>query len=267
MSADRILEVEALTVDYHTPDGDVRVVDEVSFEVGRREIVGLVGESGSGKSAIVHAVSALPRSVLSTLGGAVRLDGIDVLNPTRADLRRLHGTTLGFVGQNPFGSLHPTLTIARQFHDVLKAHKRTASRRQSREIAEAALEQVGIREAGRVLSGYANQLSGGMAQRVVIAIAAVLRPKLFIADEPTTALDPTVQIQILDVLAGLRDALGMSILIVTHDLGVVANYCERMLVMRAGTLVEQGTIEKLFREPEHPYTRELLRSDDAEGAE
>lgn len=254
----RILQVDDLAIDYHTPDGDIRVVEDVTFAIDQREVVGLVGESGSGKSAIVHAVAALPRAVPATTHGSVSIDGINVLAPSKAEGRRLHGPTIGFVGQNPFGSLHPTLTIARQFHDVLAAHKRTAGRRASKKIAEEALDAVGIREPRRVLAGHANQLSGGMAQRVVIAISVALRPKLFIADEPTTALDPTVQIQILDLLTSLRDELGTSILLITHDLGVVANYADRMLVMRRGRIVEQGAVTTLFRTPEHPYTKELL---------
>jgi peptide/nickel transport system ATP-binding protein len=259
-----LLTVDHLTIDYHTRDGDARVVDDVSFAVDAREIVGLVGESGSGKSAVVHAVAALPRTVIATTTGEVRLDGADMLAGDAKALRRMHGARIGFVGQNPFGSLHPTLRIATQFHHVLKAHGRTSSRRQSFALAEATLERVGIREPSRVLRGYAYQLSGGMAQRVVIGIATVLEPAFFIADEPTTALDPTVQIQILDLLRDLRDTLGMSILMVTHDLGVVANYCDRMLVMRSGRLLEQGTVRDLFRNPEDPYTRELLDVDGKE---
>jgi len=262
-----LLTVENLSIDYHTRDGDLRVVDDISFHVNEAEIVGLVGESGSGKSAVIHAVAGLPRNVIATSHGRVTIDGSDMLTAGHRELRALHGSRIGFVGQNPFGSLHPTLKISTQFHNVLKAHGKTSSRRESFELATETLKLVGIREPERVLRGYANQLSGGMAQRVVIGIAAVLKPRFFIADEPTTALDPTVQIQILEVLRGLRESLGMSILIVTHDLGVVANYCDRMLVMRSGSLLEQGAVRDLFSDATHPYTRELLDVDAHEGGQ
>jgi ABC-type dipeptide/oligopeptide/nickel transport system ATPase component len=253
-----MLNVEDLNVTYVTKAARNPVVRNVSFEVHDGEMVGLVGESGSGKSAAIHAIAALPRPVKSIIAGRVELDGRDLLTLPSRELRQIHGTELGFVGQNPFGCLQPTLALHKQFHNVLKAHKRTKSKADSRRQAQAALESVGIPEPDRVLAGYAHQLSGGMAQRVVIAIATVLEPKLLIADEPTTALDPTVQIQILDVLADLRDRRGTSVLIVTHDLGVVATYCGRALVMKAGLIVEEGSVQTLFDAASHPYTRELF---------
>lgn len=259
-----LLTVSDLNITYHTRDGDRPVVIDANFEVKEAEIVGLVGESGSGKSALVHAIAALPRPVAATIRGQIRLGDVDMISSSHRMLRAVHGTRLGFVGQNPFGCLHPTIRIGKQFHTVLAAHKRTNSRSDSLRKAEAALESVGIRDPRRVLSGYANQLSGGMAQRVVIALATILEPKFFIADEPTTALDPTVQVQILDVLRGLRTDVGMSIFMVTHDLGVVANYCDKALVMRSGEIVEQNTVLQLFTSPDHPYTRELLDVDEPE---
>ncbi len=261
-----MLEVENLTVTYISRAGRNAVVRNVSFELDSGEIVGLVGESGSGKSAAVHAIAALPRPVKSEISGVVNLNGRDLMQISARELRQIHGTELGFVGQNPFGCLQPTLPLHKQFHNVLKAHKRTRSRRDSRNQAQAALEAVGIPEPDRVLRGYSHQLSGGMAQRVVIAMSTILRPKLLIADEPTTALDPTVQIQILDLLARLRDELETTILIVTHDLGVVATYCGRALVMNNGVMVEEGVVNMLFDAPAHPYTRELLGVDLEEAA-
>ena len=256
-----MLKVEDLNVTYVSRSGDHAVVRDVSFELNEGEMVGLVGESGSGKSAAIHAIACLPRPVKSVITGRAELAGRDLLTLTRRQVRSLHGTQLGFVGQNPFGCLQPTLTLHKQFHNVLKAHERTTSKVDSRRQALMALESVGIPEPDRVLAGFAHQLSGGMAQRVVIAIATILRPKLLIADEPTTALDPTVQIQILDVLADLRAQQGTTVLIVTHDLGVVATYCSRALVMKSGLIVEEGAIETLFENAAHPYTRELFADD------
>lgn len=253
--------VSDLTVDYVTRRGTNRVVDDMNFTLEPGQMLGLVGESGSGKSAAMHAVAGLPRSVKAEVGGAAILDDIDLIAASRRELKQVHGPRLGFIGQNPFGCLHPILSIADQFHIVLKTHKRSPSRRQSDELAAAALDSVGIPDPGRVLGGHAHQLSGGMAQRVVIAMATVLKPSLLIADEPTTALDPTVQVQILDVLTDLRTKDDVAILIVTHDLGVVANYCQDVLVMKSGVVVEQGPVTKLFTAPEHPYTRELLLED------
>lgn len=253
-----IFRVEHVGVSYVTRAGEKSVVRDVSFTVDRGTMVGLVGESGSGKSALVHAVAALPRAVRAVVTGSVELAGRNVLEASGKDLRSLHGPEIGFVGQNPFGCLHPILPLGKQFHHVLKAHGRTKSRADSHAQAEAALEGVGIHRAPRVLSGYAHELSGGMAQRVVIAMATMLRPALLIADEPTTALDPTVQVQILDLLDALRRQHDMAILVVTHDLGIVANYCQSALVMKDGVVVEQGAVEALFQHPAHPYTRELL---------
>lgn len=256
-----ILAVQDLKVVYTTRHQSNVVVRDVSFDVDTAQIVGLVGESGSGKSAAIHAIARLPRPVQTTVTGTVVLGGRDLLTVGRKELRRLRGTHLGFVGQNPFGFLHPTLRVGKQFHDMLRAHGRTRSKAESYAIARTALESVGIHAADQVVNGYAHQLSGGMAQRVVIAMATVMHPKLLIADEPTTALDPTVQIQILDLLARLRDEQGMSILIVTHDLGVVANYCQNALVMKSGSVVEQGPVGQLITAPTHPYTRELFAAD------
>ena len=238
----------------------------MSFVVEDGHMVGLVGESGSGKSAAMHAIAGLPRSVKAKITGSAELQGRNLLTASSGELRKIHGTGLGFIGQNPFGCLHPILSIDKQFHIVLKTHKKSRSKAQSHEIAASALDSVGIPNPGRVLSGYAHQLSGGMAQRVVIAMATVLSPELLIADEPTTALDPTVQVQILDLLTELRLTRNMSILIVTHDLGVVANYCQKVLVMNTGELLEQGSVEMMFSTPEHPYTRELLLEEAVPGS-
>ncbi|WP_245589773.1 ABC transporter ATP-binding protein [Amycolatopsis balhimycina] len=256
-----VLSVEDMTVTYRTRRGSNVVVDNMNLEIGDAEFVGLVGESGSGKSAAIHAIARLPRPVESTVAGQIHLSGVDMLAARGEQLRQLRGTTLGFVGQNPFGSLHPTLRISRQFHNVLRAHRKTSSKSESFRLAKEALDSVGIVAVDKVLNGYAHQLSGGMAQRVVIAMATMLGPKLLIADEPTTALDPTVQVQILDLLARLRDEMHTSVLIVTHDLGVIANYCDHALVMKSGSVVEQSSVSTLFTDPTHQYTRELFADD------
>ena len=261
-----MLEVNELCVTYVSRGGTNQVVRDLSFSLGAGEMVGLVGESGSGKSAAIHAIAALPRPVKSVITGAVHLNGRDLLSLPPKQVRQIHGTELGFVGQNPFGCLQPTLALHKQFHNILKAHRRTSSKADSRRQAQAALEGVGILEPDRVLRGYAHHLSGGMAQRVVIAMATALRPRMLIADEPTTALDPTVQIQILDVLSDLRDREGTTLLIVTHDLGVVAAYCSRVLVMKSGLVVEQGDVQTLFETPAHPYTRELFAQEELSAA-
>ncbi|MDQ4489802.1 ABC transporter ATP-binding protein [Sinomonas sp. ASV486] len=253
-----MLTVEDLNVDYTTRSGTKRVVHNMGFAIEDGQMVGLVGESGSGKSAAMHAVAGLPRSVKATITGRVTLDSKDVLTASSREMKKVHGPVLGFIGQNPFGCLHPIQSIEKQFHLILTTHGRSHSRAQTRELALAALDSVGIPNPQRVLSGHAHQLSGGMAQRVVIAMATVLKPRLLIADEPTTALDPTVQIQILEVLTELRQTQNVAVLVVTHDLGIVANYCQQVLVMKDGRLVEQGGVQKLFTAPEHPYTRELL---------
>ena len=253
-----VLRVGDLAVCYLTRTGPKTVVRDVSFTVDSDTMVGLVGESGSGKSALVHAVAGLPRSVTAVVTGSVELEGEDLLHASPRAMRRIHGTRIGFVGQNPFGCLHPILPLHKQFHHVLKAHGKARSRADSRAQAAAALDAVGIQQPERVLAGYAHELSGGMAQRAVIAMATVLRPRLLIADEPTTALDPTVQVQILDLLDSLRLQQHMAVLVVSHDLGLVANYCQTALVMKDGRVVEQGAVRDLFENPKHPYTAELF---------
>lgn len=255
-----VLSVKDLGIEYLAKEGAKPIVSDISFDVEAGDMVSLVGESGSGKSALVHVIAALPRSVQSRVKGSVDLLGYDMINTPAKQLREMRGTRLGFVGQNPFGLLHPILPLERQFHHVLSAHKKTKSKADSAKLAEATLESVGIRDPRSVLKGYANQLSGGMAQRVVIGMATIMEPEILIADEPTTALDPTVQVQILDLIASLNRERGMTVLIVTHDLGVVANYCDKALVLMRGELVEEGSVSALFTDPKHPYTRELFLS-------
>ena len=252
-----LLEVSDLHVQFRSRRRTVYAVNGVSFAVGEGETVGLVGETGCGKSATVRAVIGLLKSPGRLTAGSVRLDGTDLVHLPPRQLRRIRGASIGFVPQNPFGSLNPVLRIERQFRNVIRAHRR-GRRAEVRRTALAMLEAVGIADPERVLRGYAHELSGGMAQRVVIALAMVLNPRLVVADEPTTGLDLTIQRQILDLIADLARTEGRSMLLVTHDIGVVAQYCSRVLVMYAGQVVESGPVRQVLKQPVHPYTEALL---------
>ena len=254
-----MLKVDALTTWYWTRRGPVRAVNEVSFSVGRHQAVGIVGETGSGKSTVVRSLTRLIRPPGRIMGGTVQLGELSLLGLPEGQLRKVRGAQVGFVGQSPFGSLHPILTVETQFRNVIAAH-RSVTRAEARAIALGLLHDVGIGGPERVLGSYSHELSGGMAQRVVIAIAMSLKPMLLVADEPTTALDLTVQRQILDLLQGLSERGDTSVLLVTHDLGVVAQYCDWVIVMYAGKIVEQGPVDRVFVRPLHPYTIALLQA-------
>jgi len=252
-----MLEVENLVTQFIGRGGIVHAVNGASFAVGGGEIVGLVGESGSGKSVTVRSIMGLVSPPGRVVGGSIRLGGRELVGMKRRELRRIRGVQMGFVGQSPFAALNPIFTIEEQFRNVARAHRRASSQEAAALAAEklAAVRMPGIE---RVLKGHAYELSGGMAQRVVIALAILLDPPLLIADEPTTALDVTVQREILELLRELMASGGRSMLIVTHDLGVVAQYCQRVVVMYAGKVVEQGPVATVFHSPAHPYTRALL---------
>lgn len=266
MDEPTLLEVNAVTTHFDTRGGTVKAVNEVSFRADRREMVGIVGESGCGKSATVRTVLGLIRTPGQVVGGEVLLDGDDLLRMSKRQLRSIRGDKIGFVAQNPFASLNPILKIERQFHNVITAHSGRTSRSTTREMARDMLTAVGIPGPDRILDGYAHELSGGMAQRVVIALALILDPELIVADEPTTALDVTIQRQILDLLQRKSVDEGRSLVLVTHDLGVVAQYCDRVVVMYAGKVVETGPVKEVFGRPAHPYTLALLRSVPRRGA-
>ena len=252
-----LLSVAELKVEFVTKLGTVKAVNGISFGVSEGEIVGVVGETGCGKSATARAIIGLLRRPGRVTHGTIEFDGVEVLSlPPRA-LRGIRGSGLGFVPQNPFGSLNGTLRIERQFRNVFRAHG-AASRDEIRSLSIKTLEDVGISDPERILRGYAHELSGGMAQRVAIALALSLDPKLLIADEPTTGLDLTIQRQILDLLHQLVTVRGRSMVLVSHDLGVVAQYCSRVLVMYAGVIVESGPVREVLKTPSHPYTRALL---------
>jgi oligopeptide/dipeptide ABC transporter ATP-binding protein len=252
-----LLEVRRLRTEFGTPLGVAQVVNDVSFTVNRGEILGIVGESGCGKSVTIRSILGLVRQPGRVAAGEAVFDGRDLLAMKTSELRDIRGKDIGFIAQNPFSSLNPVLRISKQLHNVLRSHDRQRAAN-SYEIGRAALASVGIAGPERVLDGYAHQLSGGTAQRVIIAMSMLLDPALVIADEPTTGLDLTVQRQILDLVRGLVREHERSMMLVTHDLGVVAHYCDRVVVMYAGRIVEQGAVQEVLRAPKHPYTRALL---------
>ncbi len=255
-----VLEVRDLSVRFETHQGTVRAVDRVSFSISREETLGLVGESGSGKSVTSLAVMGLVPSPPGVVeGGEVRFGGRDLLRLTDEELRRLRGAEIAMIFQDPMTSLNPLLTIGLQLSEVLEVH-RGMTRREARRRAAAALGDVGIPEPEARLDSHPHELSGGMRQRVMIAMALLCDPKVLIADEPTTALDVTIQAQILELLADLQRRHGTAILLITHDLGVVAGRADRVHVMYAGRIVERADTRDLFARPAHPYTRGLLRS-------
>ena len=255
----RLLEVRGLTTRFDTPDGLVHAVNGVDFHVDRAEIVGVVGESGCGKSVTIRSILGLVRPPGRVVDGTAHFDGVDLLSLRGGELRRLRGKKIGFIAQNPFSALNPVMRIHRQFANIMAAHG-VKSDGEVRDRARAALADVGIAGPDRVLDGYAHQLSGGMAQRVVIAMAMLLNPAFVVADEPTTGLDLTVQRQILDLIRKLVREHGQSMLLVTHDLGVVAQYCDRVVVMYAGKVIEHGTVRQVLNDPRHPYTQALIRA-------
>ncbi|GIK98638.1 MAG: ABC transporter ATP-binding protein [Alphaproteobacteria bacterium] len=243
---------------FATDDGRVRVVEEVSFEVPSGRTVGLVGESGCGKSVTAMAVMRLLSIPPARIdGGRVMLEGTDLLRLPPEEMRRLRGDRIGMIFQEPMTSLNPTFTIGFQIAEVLKLH-RGMSGRAARDAVIDILRQVGVGAPERRIEQYPHQLSGGLRQRMMIAMALACHPALLIADEPTTALDVTIQAQILDLLARLQREMGMAILMITHDLGVVAEFCSEVVVMYAGRVVERAEVATLFARPRHPYTVGLL---------
>jgi ABC-type dipeptide/oligopeptide/nickel transport system ATPase component len=255
-----LLEIDGLEVAFPAPGGWVPAVRGVSLSIGRGEIVGLVGESGSGKSLTALSVlSLLPPRVRTA--GRIHLEGEarNLLGLPEREIRRIRGRRIGIVFQEPATALDPVWSIGFQIAEAVRAHRRL-SRREAREEVVRLLDLVALPDARRRLDDYPHQLSGGQRQRVLIAMALASGPDLLLADEPTTALDVTIQAQILELLESLRSRLGLSVLLITHDLAVVAETCDRMAVMYAGHIVEEGRVEEVFRAPAHSYTRELLAS-------
>ncbi len=253
----RLLDVKGLTTSFHTRDGVVRAVTGVDFHVDRGEIVGLVGESGCGKSVTSLSIMRLVAPPGRIEAGQVLFDGEDLLKLPLGEMRRLRGDRISMIFQQPTSSLNPVMDVGRQIGEVLEVHRKM-DRKAARTRALELLHIVGISDPDRRIKAYPHELSGGMAQRVMIAMALALEPELLIADEPTTALDVTIQAQILDLMRVLQHETGTAILLITHDLGVVAELCDRVAVMYAGEIVEEADVRTLFRQPRHPYTQGLI---------
>ena len=255
-----LLEVANLRTHFHTRNGVVRAVDGVSFSVERGETLGIVGESGSGKSVTCYSLMGLiPKPPGRIESGTARFDGADLLTMKDTALNKIRGKRIAMIFQDPMTSLNPYLRIEEQLIEPLLIHEKT-SRAEAVKRAIRALEEVGVPDAARRIRSHPHEFSGGMRQRVMIAMALITQPDLLIADEPTTALDVTVQAQILDLITRLQRERGMAVIWVTHDLGVVAGFCKRVLVMYAGRVVESGPVEDIFARPLHPYNRALQRS-------
>jgi oligopeptide/dipeptide ABC transporter ATP-binding protein len=254
-----LLEVKNLRTSFPTEDGLVHAVDNVSFNVRRGEAVALVGESGCGKSVTAMSIMRLVASPGRITGGEIRFKGRDLARASEKEMRGVRGNDIAMVFQEPMTSLNPVFKIGDQVSEAIRIHRKVGRKEAWRQAGEM-LELVSIPDPYKRLDDYPHQLSGGMRQRVMIAIALSCDPELLIADEPTTALDVTIQAQIMELLASLQKRLGLAVLLITHDLGVVAEFCERVIVMYTGRVVEEATVLQLFSQPAHPYTRGLLKS-------
>ncbi len=255
-----ILDVRDLQTIFRTRSGEVHAVNNVSFDLRPGELLGVVGESGSGKSVtMMSLIGLLPSPPAEIRSGSALFDGIDLLKADEDTLRAIRGARIGFVFQDPMTSLNPVFTVGFQIMEPLRKHM-GMNKAQARIRAAELLDLVGIPDAARRLKDYPHQFSGGMRQRVMIAIALACDPQVLIADEPTTALDVTIQAQILELVKDLRRKLGMAIIWITHDLGVIAGIADRVIVMYGGQIVEQAPVEALFHQPRHPYTQALLET-------
>jgi peptide/nickel transport system ATP-binding protein/oligopeptide transport system ATP-binding protein len=258
--SEHLLDVDDLRVSFATEDGIVRAVDGVSFTVDPGEVVAIVGESGSGKSVTAMTLMGLTRGPNARFEGTATFEGQELVTASDAELRKIRGAGIAMVFQDPMSSLDPVYKIGRQIVEQIRVHDQRISKAQAHDRAIELLERVGIPRAAERIDSYPHEFSGGMRQRVMIAMALSNDPKLLIADEPTTALDVTIQAQILDELRQLRQERESGIILVTHDLGVVADIADRVVVMYAGRVVEQGTLDEIFYDPQHPYTWGLLGS-------
>jgi len=254
-----LLEVKDLRTSFFTPQGEVRAVDGVSFSAAPGKLMGLVGESGSGKTVSVLSIMRLLPESARIAGGSIIFEGSDLLRLSEAEMRGVRGAKIAMIFQEPMTSLNPVFTIGSQIAEAIKLHQHTG-RQETRDRTIEALRMVGISDAERRIKDYPHQLSGGMRQRVMIAMALACRPKLLIADEPTTALDVTIQAQILDLIRELQTRLGLAVILVTHDLGIVAEYADDVTILYAARVMEQTSAVELFRNPLGPYTKGLLAS-------
>jgi oligopeptide transport system ATP-binding protein len=258
--SENLLEVKDLKVTFFTPAGEVKAVDGISYTIKENEVMGIVGESGSGKSVEAYSIMGLLQNPGKVVGGSITFEGEDVLAYTEEQRRDFRGQKAGMIFQNPMTCLNPVYTIGDQLMEALTCHDKSITKQEARRRAVEMLELVGINNAEKRVDQYPHEFSGGMRQRAMIAMAMICHPKLLIADEPTTALDVTIQAQILDLMKDLQKKTGMAIIFITHNLGVVAEICDRVSVMYAGHIVEQGKVDDIFYAPAHPYTKGLLRS-------
>lgn len=254
-----LVNIEHERLSFFTPAGEVKALNDVSFHINEGEVLGIVGESGSGKSVTAYSLMGLTAYPGKLIGGTLDFNGHRINDMSEKEFRKMRGNEVAIIFQDPMTSLNPVYTVGNQIREVIRLHT-DKSRKEIQERAIELLNLVGINEPEKRLKQYPHELSGGMRQRVMIAIALACEPKLLIADEPTTALDVTIQAQILELMMDLKKKLGMAIMMITHDLGVVASMCDHIAVMYAGNIVEYGTTDDIFYNPKHEYTKGLLRS-------
>ena len=254
-----LVDIQHERLSFFTPAGEVKALNDVSIHLNDGEVLGLVGESGSGKSVTAYSLMGLTAYPGKLVGGTIDFNGHRINDLSEKEFRKIRGNEVSIIFQDPMTSLNPVYTIGNQIMEVILLHT-DKNKEQARARAKELLELVGINEPEKRLKQYPHELSGGMRQRVMIAIALACEPKLLIADEPTTALDVTIQAQILELMMDLKEKLGMAIIMITHDLGVVASMCDRIAVMYAGRIVEYGTTDDIFYNPKHEYTKGLLKS-------
>ncbi len=254
-----LLEVTDLRTSFFTDAGEVKAVNGISFNLDHGKVLGIVGESGSGKSVTAYSIMQILASTGKIVGGSIKLDGQELVSAGEKTMRKIRGNKVSIIFQDPMTSLNPTHTIGHQIMEAILLHT-GRTKKEARERAVEMLRLVNINEPEKRMKQYPHELSGGMRQRVVIAMALACEPDILIADEPTTALDVTIQAQILDLMTSLQKELGMAIIMITHDLGVVAQMCDEVIVMYAGSICEQGTADEIFYNPRHEYTKGLMRS-------
>ena len=258
--SEHLLEVDDLHVSFFTPAGEVKAVGGITYTLDEDEVMGIVGESGSGKSVEAYSIMGLLQSPGKVIAGSITFEGEDVLAQDKKEMTAFRGNRAAMIFQNPMTSLNPVYTIGNQLIEALKAHDKEIPKEEAAKRAMEMLTMVGINNVEQRMKQYPHELSGGMRQRVMIAMGLICHPKLLIADEPTTALDVTIQAQILELMKSLQAQTHMGIIFITHNLGVVAEICDKVCVMYAGKMVEQGPVDDIFYSPAHPYTEGLLRS-------
>ena len=254
-----LLEVTDLCTSFFTPSGEVKAVDHVSFRLDHGSVLGIVGESGSGKSVTAYSIMQILSQPGRIVSGSIKLHGKELVGASKEEMRKVRGNKVSIIFQDPMTSLNPTFTIGNQLVEAIRLHT-SRNAKQARERAVEMLKLVGINDPQKRMKQYAFELSGGMRQRVMIAMALACEPDILIADEPTTALDVTIQAQILELMSSLQKQMGMAIIMITHDLGVIASMCDEVVVMYAGRIAERGTVEEIFYRPRHSYTKGLLKS-------